>query len=107
MDDRSNIVFLLFVFLIISPPKLKIHLIKMSRKEQKNYFEILKRYERKFETKETEMYKILVMRNKDDEDLDKLAMDKLRLLYEKYHVNRERKNYDHLFKKPEENSENH
>ena len=92
--------------MIISPPKLKICAIKMSIREQKIYFEILKRYERKFESKETEIYKMLVKRNKDDEDLDKLAMDKLRSLYEKYHVNREKKNYDHLFKKPEENSEN-
>jgi len=78
----------------------------MSRREQKNYFEILKRYERKFEPKETEIYKILVMRNKDDEDLDMLAMERLRNLYEKYHVNRVKKNYDHLFKNPEENSDN-
>jgi hypothetical protein len=78
----------------------------MSLREQKNYFEILKRYERKFDAKETESYKMLVKRNKDDEDLDKLAMEKLRLLYEKYHVNREKKNYDHLFTKPEENKEN-
>ncbi len=78
----------------------------MSRREQKTYFEILKRYERKFEPLEMEMYKILVMRNKDDEDLDKLAMEKLKSLYVKYYVNREKKNYDHLFNKPEENSEN-
>lgn len=78
----------------------------MSRREQKTYFEILKRYERKFEPLEMEIYKILVMRNKDDEDLDKLAMEKLSNLYVKYHVNREKKNYDHLFNKPEENSEN-
>ncbi|KAF0151937.1 MAG: hypothetical protein FD143_1547 [Ignavibacteria bacterium] len=78
----------------------------MSLREQKTYFEILKRYERKFEPKEMEMYKMLVKRNKDAEDLDKLAMEKLRNLYEKYHVNREKKSYDHLFKKSEENSEN-
>ncbi|MEW6654160.1 MAG: hypothetical protein AB1394_11940 [Bacteroidota bacterium] len=78
----------------------------MSLREQKNYFEILKRYERKFEPKEMEMYKMLIIRNKDGEDLDKQAIEKLRNLHEKYHVNRERKNYDHLFKKPEENSDN-
>lgn len=75
----------------------------MSLKEQKTYFEILKRYERKFDAKELEMYKMMVKRNKDDEDLDKLSMEKLKTLYEKYHVNREKKNYDHLFQKPEEN----
>ncbi len=78
----------------------------MSRKDQIRYFEILKRYERKFDTKELEAYKMLVKRHKDDEDLDKLSMDKLNSLYEKYHVNREKKNYDYLFKKPEENLDN-
>ncbi len=77
----------------------------MSLKEQRTYFEILKRYERKFDKNEAEFYKILVRRNKDDEDLDKLAMDKLRGLYQKYHVNREKKNFDHLFTKIEENRE--
>ena len=78
----------------------------MSRKEQITYFEILKRYERKFEPKELEIYKMLVKRNKDDEDLDKLSMEKLKSLHEKYHVNREKKNYDYLFNKPEENLDN-
>jgi len=77
----------------------------MSSKEQKTYFEILKRYERKFDSKEKDIYKMLVKRNKDDEDLDKLSMDKLKALYEKYHVNREKKNYDSIFKKSEEESE--
>lgn len=49
---------------------------------------------------------MLVKRHKDDEDLDKLSMDKLNSLYEKYHVNREKKNYDYLFKKTEENLDN-
>jgi hypothetical protein len=78
----------------------------MSRKEQITYFEILKRYERKFEPKELESYKMLVKRHKDDEDLDKLSMEKLKSLHEKYHLNREKKNYDYLFKKPEENLDN-
>ena len=78
----------------------------MSRKEQITYFEILKRYERKFEPAELESYKMLVKRHKDDEDLDKLSMEKLKSLHQKYHVNREKKNYDYLFKKPEENLDN-
>ncbi len=71
----------------------------MSRRDQKKYFEVLKRYERKFDSKESEMYKMFLKRHKDDEDLDKLSMDKLKDLYEKYYVNRERKNFDDVFKK--------
>lgn len=78
----------------------------MSSKEQKNYFEILKRYERKFDSKELEEYKMLLKRHKDDEDLDRLSMEKLKALYTKYHVNREKKNYDYLFKKPTDNDSN-
>lgn len=78
----------------------------MSSREQKNYFEILKKYERKFEPKELEEYKMLLKRHKDDEDLDKLSMEKLKALYVKYHVNREKKNYDYLFNKPDNDSNN-
>lgn len=77
----------------------------MSSREQKDYFNILKRYERKFESKEIDDYKMLVRRHKDDEDLDKLSMQRLKALYEKYHVNRERKNYDQFFKTPPTNSD--
>lgn len=72
----------------------------MSSKEQKNYFEILKRYERKLDKKELEDYKMLLKRHKDDEDLDKLSLERLKNLYIKYHVNREKKNYDYLFNPP-------
>ncbi len=72
----------------------------MGIREQRRYFEILKRYERKFESKELEDYRMLVKRNKDDEDLDKFSMERLISLYEKYHVNREKKSLDILFKKP-------
>lgn len=78
----------------------------MSSREQKNYFEILKRYERKFDSKELEDYKMLLKRHKDDEDLDKLSLERLKTLYNKYHVNREKKNYDFLFKKNIDNQSN-
>lgn len=74
---------------------------KMTYFDQKRYFEILKKYEKKFEKEEREDYKMLVKRHKDDEDLDKLSYQRLMNLYEKYHVNRAKKNFDHLFKKPE------
>ena len=75
----------------------------MSYREQKKYFEILKRYERKLETKERERYSMLVIRDKDDEDLDKESMIFLKELYEKYYINRPKKNYDDFFKKPDDN----
>jgi len=76
----------------------------MSFREQKNYFEKLKRYERKFTRQEADMYKMFVKRHKDDEDLDKLSLAKLKDLYEKYYVNREKKSLDSLFKPKDENS---
>ena len=63
----------------------------MASREQKKYLESVRRYEKKFESKELEEYKMFVKRDKDDEDLDKLSMGKLKALYEKYYVNRERK----------------
>jgi len=72
----------------------------MASREQRNYFDILKRYERKFDSKELDDYKMLVKRHKDDEDLDKLSMQRLQNLYEKYHINRDKKNYDNFFTKP-------
>ncbi|WKZ70286.1 MAG: hypothetical protein QY331_03315 [Melioribacteraceae bacterium] len=73
----------------------------MSYRDQKKYFETLKRYERKFESKEKQRYDMLVKRNKDDEDLDKASMEFLKDLIEKYHRNRPKPNLDDLFKKPE------
>jgi hypothetical protein len=70
-------------------------------RDQVKYFEVLRRYERKFNPKELEDYKMLLLRHKDDEDLDKQSMERLKLLYEKYYVNREKKSYDDIFKKPE------
>ncbi len=74
----------------------------MSHRIQKQYFEALKRYERHFDKKESEDYKMLLKRHKDDEDLDKLSMERLEKLYIKYHVNREKKNFDSFFEKPED-----
>lgn len=72
----------------------------MGSRDQKKYFEILKRYERKFDGKESDRYKMLLKRHKDEEDLDKLSLEFLKSLYEKYYVNREKKNFDEYFKKP-------
>ncbi|MGE5400701.1 MAG: hypothetical protein ACM3S2_09870 [Ignavibacteriales bacterium] len=72
------------------------------QRDQKKYFEVLRRYEKKFEVKELDDYKMLLIRHKDDEDLDRQSLERLKNLYEKYYVNREKKNYDDFFKKSEE-----
>jgi len=71
----------------------------MSYRDQKKYFEKLKRYEKYFESKERRDYKMLLKRHKDDEDLDRLSLERLRILYEKYYVQREKKSFDDIFKK--------
>lgn len=73
----------------------------MPSSEQKKYFERLKLYERKFDKDEKRDYDSYLIRHKDDEELDFLSMKRLRELYEKYYVNRPKKNYDDIFKKPD------
>ena len=94
--------FLFFEFLINLTTQFDKRHSKMSSREQKNYFEILKKYERKFDKNELDDYKMLLKRHKDDEDLDKLSNQRLQKLLEKYHLNREKKNYDQFFSKPDE-----
>lgn len=78
----------------------------MSFHEQNMYFEILPKYESKFTAEEKKDYTMLRKRHRDEEDLDRLSMERLKNMYVKYHVNRPKKNYDHLFKKPETNEGN-
>ena len=73
----------------------------MRSTDQKNYLTTLKRYEKKMDRDEREFYSMLVKRHKDDEDLDNISFGKLKDLYTKYYTNREKKNFDHLFKKPD------
>lgn len=79
--------------------------IIMHYKNQKKYFEVLKRYENKFDSKESDRYKMLKKRIKDEEDLDRLSLTFLDELLQKYHINREKKNYDDIFKKVESSEE--
>lgn len=78
----------------------------MGIREQKKYLEILSRYERKFDEAEKYDYKMFLKRHKDEEELDKLSLERLQNIFEKYHVNREKKNLDQLFYKPQSNTEN-
>lgn len=77
----------------------------MQYKDQQKYLDALKRYEKKFDKKELEEYKMFVKRQKDEEDFDRLSFARLKELYQKYYMNREKKNYDHLFKKPDQDGE--
>ena len=67
--------------------------------DQQKMLDALKRYKRKFERKELDDYTMFVKRIKDDEDLDKLSLARLKELYDKYHANRPKPNLDNLFKK--------
>jgi len=70
----------------------------MTHREQTKYIEILKKYEKKMNSREADIFKMLLKRHKDDEDLDKLSGEKLLELFNKYHVNREKKDPNLLFK---------
>lgn len=77
----------------------------MTHREQTKYIDALKKYEKKMEPKEAEIFKMFLKRHRDDEDLDKLSAQKLVELYEKYYINREKKNLDIFFKNPEDTSD--
>lgn len=67
--------------------------------DQRNYFDKLKQFERKFSSMELKEYKMFFKRYKDDEDLDNLSFNKLKDLYVKYYENREKPDLSNLFKK--------
>jgi hypothetical protein len=73
----------------------------MRSTDQKKYIETLKRYEKKMDRDERELYVMIVKRHKDDEDLDNISFRKLKDLFTKYYTNRDKKNFDHIFKKPD------
>ena len=73
----------------------------MRQRDQKRFFEVLKRYERKFSSDEKSNYSMLLKRHKDEEELDSISFQYLKSLYEKYYVNRDRKYLDDIFKKNE------
>ncbi|PJA96710.1 MAG: hypothetical protein CO129_05095 [Ignavibacteriales bacterium CG_4_9_14_3_um_filter_34_10] len=77
----------------------------MTHREQTKYIDALRKYEKKMEPKEAEIFKMFLKRHHDDEDFDKLSAQKLIELYDKYYVHREKKNLDIFFKNPENNSD--
>ena len=74
----------------------------MSFRDQQKYLDALKKYERQFDRKESEDYKMFIKRQKDDEDFDTVSMKRLKEMYDKYNVPADKSKYDHFFKKKEE-----
>jgi hypothetical protein len=74
----------------------------MSFREQQKYLDMLKKYERNFDKKEAEEFKMFLKRQKDDEDFDTLSMNRLKELYDKYNKPVDKSKYDSFFKKKEE-----
>jgi len=70
-----------------------------SFRDQKKFIEELMRYERKMDSKEKEIFRMIVIRDKEEEDLDSVAFAELSELHTKYYVNREKRSLDDLFKK--------
>lgn len=79
----------------------------MSYREQIKYFEFLRRYEKKFNPGEIKNYTMFLKRHKDEEELDKLSLNILKEMFEKYHLNRLKPDLDKFFKKvPGTNADN-
>ncbi|MBU0560749.1 MAG: hypothetical protein KJ799_05835 [Bacteroidetes bacterium] len=72
----------------------------MRKTDQEKYFEALRRYEKMMDNKEFQDYSMLFKRHKMEEDLDNLSFERLKALYQKYYMNRAKKNFDQFFKKP-------
>lgn len=73
----------------------------MSYRDQAKYLDLLKKFERKFDRKEAEDFKMFLKMQKDEEEFDSVTMNKLKSLYDKYYVPIDRSKYDALFKKKE------
>ena len=74
----------------------------MSYRDQQKYIETLKKYERKFDRKESEDFKMFLKRHKDEDEFDTVSMKRLKELYDKYNVPVDKSKYDSFFKKKEE-----
>jgi hypothetical protein len=74
----------------------------MSFREQQKYLDTLRKYERKFDHKEAEDYKMFLKMQKDDEDFDSLSLKRLKEIYDKYNAPVDKAKYDSFFKKKEE-----
>ncbi len=71
----------------------------MSFRDQQKFLDALKKYEKKFEKKELEDYKMFIKMQKDDEDFDSISFERLQELYSKYDKPVDKSKYDTYFKK--------
>ncbi len=78
---------------------------QMSYRDQAKYIEFLKRFERKFDRKEADEFKMFLKMHKDEEEFDSITMKKLKALYDKYNLPVDRSKYDSFFKKNEPETE--
>lgn len=70
-----------------------------SHRDQKKYLDALKKYERNFSRQELDEYKMFIKRDKDEEELDSIAMNRLKELYDKYYKPVDTSKYEKFFKK--------
>jgi hypothetical protein len=71
----------------------------MSYRDQQKYIEALKKFERKFNGKEAEEFKMFLKRHKDEDEFDTVSMKRLKELFDKYNVPVDKSKYDAFFKK--------
>jgi hypothetical protein len=74
----------------------------MSYRDQAKYLEFLRKFEHKFDRKETEDFKMFLKMHKDEEEFDSVTMKKLKSIYDKYNVPVDRSKYDSFFTKKED-----
>lgn len=72
-----------------------------SFRDQKKFIEALKRFERNFDRKELEDYKMFIKMDKDEEDFDTVSMSRLKEIHDKYVKPIDISKYDSFFKKKE------
>jgi hypothetical protein len=75
-----------------------------SHREQKKFLEVLKKYERNLTAKEYDEYKMLIKRDKDDDEFDTVTMKRLKELHDKYYKPVDTSKYDKFFKKSDDST---
>jgi len=73
----------------------------MSYRDQAKYLDFLRKFEREFDRKEAEDFKMFLKMQKDEEEFDSVNMKKLKSLHDKFNVPVDRSKYDAFFKKKE------
>jgi len=71
--------------------------------EQKRMIEELRYYKNKMSQEDRYNFEMYEKRTKDDEDLDRLSFQKLKDIYSKYVKKKSKSDFEHLFKKKDEN----